>query len=161
SLFWDPRFQGSGTSDARNRRRLYRHAEKRDSVQASFGLDYHGFLASCQIELEITSYGPDDSERVHELVQRTNQLNFSGQKYERKELEDLLADPRLDKLVLRCSDRYGSYGTVGFCILEVHQPALLVRDFMLSCRVQGKLLESAFFGHLLTTHYSSAAKELL
>ncbi len=161
SLFLDPRFQGSTTADARTRRELYRQAEQRNSVQASFGSDYQGFLASCQIELEISSYDPDDSERVHELVQRTNQLNFSGKNYERQELEALLAQPHFDKLVLRCLDRYGSYGTVGFCIAELRHRAVFIRDFMLSCRVQGKLLEAAFFNHLFATHYSFAAEELL
>jgi FkbH-like protein len=152
SLFSDPRFQGSATPEARRRRQLYRDAEARETAQEAFGSDYLGFLASCQIRLEISRYSPQEADRVAELVQRTNQLNFSGRKYSREELEGIVADPALEKLVLKCSDRYGSYGTVGFCIVENSGVEIAIRDFMLSCRVQGKLLEQSLFNHLLESH---------
>lgn len=152
SLSSDPRFQGSATEDARRRRQLYRDAAIRETAQQSYGSDYSGFLASCEIKLEISPYSYEDSERIAELVQRTNQLNFSGRKHTRSELQQILSNPLLDKFVLKCSDRYGSYGTVGFCIAERTPNAICVQDFMLSCRVQGKLLEKAFFHHLMEHH---------
>jgi FkbH-like protein len=160
SLPTDPRFQGSATDDARRRKQFYRDAAARETAQKSYGSDYLGFLASCEISLEISSYSSEDSERVAELVQRTNQLNFSGRKHTRSELEQILSNPLLDKYVLKCSDRYGSYGTIGFCIVERSAKALCVQDFMLSCRVQGKLLEKAFFHHLLEHHNPEAAVTL-
>jgi FkbH-like protein len=160
SLFSDARFQGSATPDSRRRRQLYREAAAREVAQESFGGDDLGFLASCQINLEITRYSPQESERVAELVQRTNQLNFSGCKYTRDQLQEILSNPRLDKFVLKRSDRYGSYGTVGFCIVERTSEAIRVHDLMLSCRVQGKLLERAFFAHLIEHHNPEGAGEL-
>src|SRR5215468_2431319 len=106
----------------------------------------------CRIRLDISPFEPCDEERVAELVQRTNQLNFSGHKHTRSELQDILSNPLLEKFVLRSQDRYGSYGTVGFCIVGRAPSAILIRDLMLSCRVQGKLLEKAFFHHLLENH---------
>lgn len=160
SLFSDPRFQGSATPDARRRRQLYRDAAAREAVQESFGSDDMGFLASCEIKLEISAYSLEESERVAELVQRTNQLNFSGRKHTRQELEDILSNPLFEKFVLKSSDRYGSYGSVGFCIVERASEAIHIRDFMLSCRVQGKLLEKAFFHHLIEHHNPDGATRL-
>lgn len=160
SLISDRRFQGSATPDARRRRQLYQEAAVRESVQESFGPDYRGFLASCEIVLEVAPYSEEDAERVAELVQRTNQLNFSGCKYTRQELQDIFSDPLLEKYVLRSKDRYGSYGTVGFSIVSRAPHMICVRDFMLSCRVQGKLLEQAFFNHLLEAHNADSAKAL-
>jgi len=160
SLFSDPRFQGSATRDARRRREFYRDAAAREAAQESYGSDYWGFLASCKIVLGISSYSSEDSERIAELVQRTNQLNFSGRKHTRAALEQILCNPLLDKYVLTCSDRYGSYGTIGFCIVERTQETLCVQDFMLSCRVQGKLLEKTFFHHLFEHHNPQSAKAL-
>lgn len=156
----DPRFRGSATDDARRRKQFYRDAAARETAQKSYGSDYLGFLASCEISLEIFSYSSEDAERIAELVQRTNQLNFSGRKHTRSELEQILSNPFLDKYVLKCSDRYGSYGTIGFCIVERSPKALCVQDFMLSCRVQGKLLEKAFFQHLLEHHNLESARAL-
>jgi FkbH-like protein len=160
SLSSDPRFQGSSTPEARLRRQLYQDSVARELAQESFGSDYSKFLESCQIVLEISSYSPEQADRVAELVQRTNQLNFSGHKHTRPELEELLSNPLLDKFVLKCSDRYGSYGTVGFCLVEHASDTIRVQDFMLSCRVQGKLIEKAFFNHLLEQHNPHAATKL-
>ena len=161
ALSKDTRFQGSTSGDARQRRRFYQDAMAREVAQQEFGADYLSFLATCGIELEIAPYAPADGERVAELVQRTNQLNFSGHKYTRSQLEELLANPQLGKYVIKCRDKFGSYGTVGFSIVERHPGALYIRDFMLSCRVQGKFIEQAFFSHLYEHHNPDRAAVLL
>jgi predicted enzyme involved in methoxymalonyl-ACP biosynthesis len=51
--------------------------------------------------------------------------------------------------VLRCTDKYGSYGTVGLGLVRRRGREIRVEEFMLSCRVQGRLIEQAFFRHLL------------
>ena len=128
--------------------------------EQGFGNDYLGFLASCGIELEIGGYSEHDGERVAELVQRTNQLNFSGRKYSREELQKIIANPTLGKYVLRVSDKYGSYGTVGFCLVKDKPDTVEVLDFMLSCRVQSKFIEQALFSHLLEHHNPGGAKAI-
>jgi FkbH-like protein len=148
----DPRFAGSLTEEARQRRRYYQQQISRETEQASFGEDYVSFLRSCAILLELSAYNTSDAERIAELVQRTNQLNFSGRKYTRAELDQVLANPALEKYVLRCSDKYGSYGTVGFCLAREGPQRIEIVDFMLSCRVQGKFVEQAFFAHLFESH---------
>jgi len=160
SLTSDARFQGSTSADARQRRHFYQEAIAREVAQLEFGSNYLGFLATCGITLEIKPYSPDDLERVAELVQRTNQLNFSGHKYTRPQLDTILANPQLEKYVLRSSDKYGTYGTVGFSIVEPGEGILQVRDFMLSCRVQGKFIEQAFFHHLVQHHNPDGAARL-
>ena len=144
-----PRYRGSSSVEARLRRQFYRDAMAREQVQQDFGEDYRGFLASCGIQLEIDPFQDEDLGRVVELVQRTNQLNFSGRKYERDRIESLIADEEIDKYVIRCSDRFGSYGTVGFSLVKREREAVRIDDFMLSCRVQGKFIEQAFFHHLM------------
>ena len=160
SVLCDARFEGSASAEARQRRSFYKEAMARESAQEDFGSNYVGFLATCGIKLEISHYSPEDSERVAELVQRTNQLNFSGHKYTRSQLNEILANDRLEKYVLKSSDSYGSYGTVGFSIVEHGAGFLHVRDFMLSCRVQGKFIEQAFFHHLFAHHNPEAATAL-
>lgn len=99
--------------------------------------------------MTIKKYESGDFERVAELVQRTNQLNFSGKKYKREEIADLVTRPGIDKYLLACNDKFGSYGTVGFSIVKQTSAEIEVKDFMLSCRVQGKFIEKAFFGFLV------------
>lgn len=147
-LFSNPRYQGSTNEDARKRSQFYREEFVRRKSATQFGSDYLGFLAACEIKLFVDLYTDDDLERVSELVQRTNQLNFSGRKYQRSEILPILANQEIEKYVLRCTDNYGSYGVVGFCIVRIEESEIRVEDFMLSCRVQGRLIEQAFFNYL-------------
>ncbi|HSO42185.1 MAG TPA: HAD-IIIC family phosphatase, partial [Rhodospirillales bacterium] len=152
SLCDDPRLRGSGSAVARSRRRLYQEAERRQASRLEFTGDDNAFLRSCRTRLEIAPYRPRDVERVVELAQRTNQLNASGRKYDRGACAAMLADRALRPLVLRCTDVHGDYGMVGFAAVRKVQAAhgrqIRVEEFMLSCRVQGRRLEQAFFRHL-------------
>src|SRR5262245_36771121 len=148
SLVDHPRLQGSKTAEAVRRRKMYRESMQRQDAAVVFGDDYLAFLRSCDMEVEIRPDTPDDFERIAELVQRTNQLNFSGRKYSRHEIKELVDEEGLEKYVIECSDRFGSYGMVGFCLARRVENGVRVLDFMLSCRVQGKFVEQALFYHL-------------
>ncbi|ARO86473.1 FkbH domain-containing protein [Nitrosospira lacus] len=149
NLFLDPRYQGTSSEEAKKRSQFYKEEFVRKKSATRFGSDYLGFLASCEIKLYIDAYAADDLDRVSELVQRTNQLNFSGRKYAREEILPILADDEVKKYVLRCSDNFGSYGAVGFAIVRFVKQEIRIEDFMLSCRVQGRFIEQAFFNHLV------------
>jgi len=142
-----PRLQGASTPESRARRAMYKQAIERETAAGAYGDDYLAFLRSCGITVTIRRDRPDDFDRIAELVQRTNQLNFSGRKYAREETAAILSDPAQERHVIECADRFGSYGNVGFCLTH-REPdgatdVLIVEDFMLSCRVQGKFVEQA------------------
>jgi FkbH-like protein len=148
TLLDHPRLQGAVTDESRRRRSMYKEAGARAEAAAAYGDDYRAFLRACEIEVEIRPPLPGDRQRIAELVQRTNQLNFSGRKYRAEEVDALLADGAREKYVVRCRDRYGDYGIVGFCLAAPQGGGVRVEDLMLSCRVQGKFIEQALFAHL-------------
>lgn len=141
SLLALPRFDVPATAESRARRAMYQTEEQRQSALAASEMDYTAFLRSCAIRLEITQLAPANLTRIYELAQRTNQLNFSGTRYTREQLEALNPE---DTFVLRCVDRFGDYGIIGFCVLEEAR----VASFFMSCRAQRKRVEEAFFGFL-------------
>jgi FkbH-like protein len=160
ALSSDPRFEGAVTAESRRRRRYYQEQNVREADEDAFADGHLEFLAACEIVLEIAPYAEAQAERIAELVQRTNQLNFSGRKYSRAELEQLISDAALHKFVLKCSDRYGSNGTIGFCAIRNPPGTLEVVDLMLSCRVQGRFIEQAFLDHLYQHHNSDRAQSI-
>lgn len=143
-----PRLQGAVTPESRARRQMYREAIVREQTAEGYGDDYLAFLRDCEIHVEIRRDAADDFDRIVELVQRTNQLNFSGRKYGREEITEILRDESRERHVVACRDKFGSYGTVGFCLSGREGDAVVVEDFMLSCRVQGKFIEQALFWSL-------------
>jgi FkbH-like protein len=142
-----PLCQAPVTEESANRRKMYQQEAVRESIAESFAGDYLAFLADCNIEMDIEHLSAGNMERVHELTQRTNQMNFSGTRYERRVLEQIATTPYLDTYVISCRDRFGSYGIVGFSIVDSREPCMT--DLMFSCRVQAKRVEHAFLAYLL------------
>jgi FkbH-like protein len=143
TLLQDPRFAGSSSAEARQRRGFYQTEMKRHQVLSSFNGDYIDFLRDSQIVLDIHPPLKDEIDRLHELIQRTNQMNFSGTRYSRPQLAEVLDKPDLDGFTLHVVDRYGDYGIVGFALLRRRDPVVRMVDLAMSCRVQAKHVEHA------------------
>jgi len=142
-----PECQVPITEESQQRRVMYQQEKERKVVQESFEGDYTKFLQECRIELTLTKLTGENLERVYELAQRTNQMNFSGSRYPREQLAEIQQSKDHETFVIRCADRFGSYGIVGFALVEMREPRLL--DLMFSCRIQGKRVEHAFLAYLL------------
>jgi FkbH-like protein len=146
-LLSNPRLDVPATAESAKRRAMYQTEERRLATLADSGTDYLTFLRGCRIELEIDLLSPASEERAYELSQRTNQLNVSGTRYSREDIAALM-DPRAatDTFMLTCIDRFGDYGIIGMCVLDRERAR--VEAFMMSCRVQRKRVEQAFFSWL-------------
>jgi FkbH-like protein len=132
------------TIESKKRRAMYQAEALRSEAFQSSGAEYVGFLRSCRINLQVARLNPSNVERIYELSQRTNQLNFFGTKYDRDDVNDLLRGGHgLESFVLACSDRFGEYGIIGFAVVDFERSFMV--DFFMSCRVQRKLVENSFF----------------
>jgi FkbH-like protein len=147
----------SVTNESANRRELYKVEQERKEVEAKFKDDYKAFLKHCNIHATVTPLTESNLERVHELTQRTNQMNFSGNRYDREVLRQILTAPHLDTYVLSCEDRYGSYGIVGFGIVDTREPRLT--DLMFSCRIQSKRVEHALLRAIISRYLKETGKD--
>jgi FkbH-like protein len=142
-----PEFRPHVSKESAQRRAFYRAEEKRVVESEAFQGDYLSFLRDCKLLLEVRRTTPDNVARAHELIQRTNQLNFSGQRYSREAVEELVRREHTLPLSLRCRDRFGEYGLVGFCVVDLS--TVTITDLMFSCRVQAKRVEHAFLGAMM------------
>ena len=147
------------TAESRERRKLYQVAANRKKVAEKFGKNYLLFLQFCQIELTIQPMTEENLERVHELTQRTNQMNFSGNRYDRDILRKILSTPHLDTFVMSCEDRFGSYGVIGFSIVDNREPRMT--DLMFSCRIQSKRIEHAFLAYVIPKFLAESGRDFL
>lgn len=146
-LFALERFAVPVTAEGAKRRSLYQTEERRRREQARSTLDYDAFLRSCALKLQVRPLAQDDVRRVFELSQRTNQLNVSARRYNIEDIETLMKAPEANTYVLSCTDKFGDYGVIGFCVMK--RSSALVESFFMSCRVQRKRVEDAFFALLV------------
>ncbi len=143
-----PEFAGSTSEDAKSRRFYYQAEEKRNvELKTMFQDNYSSFLKNCNMELTITRPDETNLTRINDLIQRTNQLNFSPNRYNREQVKEILYNDRLDKYVLSASDRFGDYGIIGFAVVDKSE--LTVTDMLFSCRIQMKRVEHTFLCYLM------------
>lgn len=154
-----PETQVPVTEESRTRRLMYRQEEQRAALQHAHDGDYLSFLKQSGITVEWAALKEANLQRVYELAQRTNQMNFSGNRYSLDQLRQVMHDDGLATYVLRCADRFGAYGIVGFAMVDRRQVRLL--DLMFSCRVQSKRVEHAFLAWLLERHIAGGTKDFL
>ena len=143
-----PMFKGKA-DDGLTRLAQYKLLErkKQDEVQA-LG-DNTGFLRGCAIRVTIEHDLERHLDRVIELINRTNQLNFT-----KLRLPDEPAEARAEALkqlryfghqgaLVRVSDRYGDYGFVGFYLKTLDEgiEAGTLKHFCFSCRTIGMGVE--------------------
>ena len=157
SLLDMPECHAPATAEGIGRRQMYQIEQTRKEVATTFKEDYKAFLKHCDITVTITSLNSDNLQRVHELTQRTNQMNFSGNRYSRDLLDEILLTPHLDTCVLTCEDRFGSYGIVGFAVIDSREPRMT--DLMFSCRIQSKRVEHAVVARILHRYIALTGKD--
>jgi FkbH-like protein len=139
-----PQFDVPVTKESKGRRALYAVEAQRVIAAADAGSDYDTFLRSCDLRLSIAPLDHGDVERVYELSQRTNQLNVAATRYSRDDVQAMLAGKAgAQGWTMRCADRFGDYGLIGFALFEAETGT--IQDFFMSCRVQRKRVEAAFF----------------
>ena len=134
--------------DDRDRTRLaqYRLLERKSVDRRTAEDTNEGFLRSCDIRVVVGHDTGVEKDRLFELLNRTNQLNFTKRRPERAVFEAMLADPRYRTGFVQVSDRYGDYGICGFYALSADENVLV--DFLFSCRVLGMGVEQWLYGKL-------------
>lgn len=134
------------SEESKNRRLTYKMKEKELVELEKWEGNIHDFLKTCNIKVRIDK--PKDSElsRCYELLQRTNQLNSSGRRLSIDEITDYVNSESFACFVIKCSDKYGDYGIVGFSIFDISK--YLITDFVISCRVANKTIEQSFIQEL-------------
>lgn len=102
------------------------------------------FLRSSEITLEIKVPQEDDCARIHELIQRSNQLNFTKLRSSSEEVLALIRDPNVQCGCVYVNDKFGQYGMVGFYAVREHKAL----HFLFSCRTMGMGIEQYVYATL-------------
>jgi len=153
-LISSDRFDVPVSEESSKRRESYKMLEALKKEEEAWSGSIDDFLLSCQIKLEISKPDESNLSRCYELLQRTNQLNSSGRRLSFEEVSAIVCSPQYDSYVLESSDKFGSYGIVGFLIVNVSLEAR-VTDFVISCRVANKKIEPTIINYLAAKYKGS------
>ncbi len=150
TLLDDPRVQGK-PDPALERLARYKVLEQKQTAQAAADGDNIAFLRGSQIRISLHYDVLEQFPRIHELVNRTNQLNFTKRRWPEEPAAALCtAQEEFGKVFnshwgyVKLRDRYGNYGICGFFMIR-HDRAL---HFLFSCRVMNMGVEQ-FVWHVI------------
>lgn len=147
------------TAESSSRRQMYRTESVRQQIQAGWRGDFEDFLRSCELKLVIRQPGLQEQQRCLELLQRSNQFNLSGRKYDSGSFQRLMQSGEHECYSLEVSDRFGTYGIVGFAAFLMTENGAMLVDFVLSCRVAQKQIEAHFFRWFATCRAALGERE--
>ena len=149
--------QFRSTDEDRAKTEQYKaEADRRESMSAFPNMDE--YLASLNMTLSLEGLSKRNIPRASQLTQKTNQFNLTTRRYSEAELMDLAADPSVKGYIGGLRDRFGEYGNIALCVAKIFDKAdkegkdgsgnpikkASIDVFLMSCRVMGRGVESAF-----------------
>ncbi|RFP63757.1 hypothetical protein D0N36_17645 [Hymenobacter lapidiphilus] len=144
-----PLLRASGQPDPTlSRLAQYKLLERQQQARIQYD-DNLAFLRDAQVQVEFRE-GPaavmPDLGRLEELINRSNQLNFTKRRVTLPELEVSLRDPARRWGTVRVHDRFGDYGLVGIYCLHVAENRL--EQLVFSCRILHLGIEQFTYAYL-------------
>ena len=121
----------------------YRILEKKRSDEENFESPTD-FLKQSDIKVFISKNCWKERKRIYEIIYRTNQLNFTKNRLSENEIYSQLRDKDIDCGLVKCRDKYGYYGIIGFYAIKDHR----LLHFSFSCRCLGMQIEQFVYSLL-------------
>lgn len=132
-----PLLRASGQPDPTLARlQQYQLLERQQAARQQYGADNLAYLRAAGIQVEFREGAAallPDLDRIEELINRSNQLNFTKVRVEKTALTASLADPARRWGTVRVRDSLGDYGLVGVFSLNKQRNEL--KQFTFSCRI--------------------------
>ena len=106
----------------------------------------NSFLKSIKIKPKIKILTNSLIKRAHQMLHKTNQLNFTNKKYSEIILKKMTKSKKNILLMISLKDIYGDHGNVGLIIMtKINKKVVVLDNFLMSCRVIGRQLEEWMF----------------
>jgi FkbH-like protein len=132
-----------------DRAALYQNNARRAVLkQQSYNLDE--YLTSLHMEISFAPFDCTGRPRITQLINKSNQFNLTARRYTEAQVAEFERDERCFTLQVRLSDIYGDNGMI--CVLICRPVASRdweIDTWLMSCRVQGRLVENAVLAEIL------------
>lgn len=102
------------------------------------------FLISSNITVQMIESNLD-YDRIHEMIHRNNQLNFTKDRISLEKVKDIFSSPNIRSGIVHVTDKYGDHGIVGCYALSNGK----LIQFVFSCRILGMGVEQYVYQQLL------------
>lgn len=133
------------TDTEHKRLNQYKILEKKTKAQVN-STSKEDFLKESDIRIVINRNCLEKLDRIHELVMRSNQLNFTKNRDNKEILTRFITNDWNDCGYIEARDRFGDYGIIGFFCYNTREKKM--EHFLFSCRVLGMGIEQYIYNKL-------------
>lgn len=136
---------GCSRDPDKSRLEKYRLLEQKCKVAESYESN-EAFLYDSDIKVEIEFDCLDQIDRIAELVERSNQLNYTKVRSSRYELAKMINSDWNNSAYITVRDKFGDYGVVGFFCYNKFEKKM--EHFLFSCRILGMGVEQYIYNRM-------------
>lgn len=146
------------TNEDRNKTEQYRSNARRASEQSNFS-DLNSFIDSLDIKIDIVAADEFNIPRIAQMSQKTNQFNLTTRRYTEADINSFVASGA-DVMCISVRDRFGDNGITGEIIITRDGSTADIDTLLLSCRILGKRIETAFLQSVLDRLFKEGVNEV-
>lgn len=139
----------SFTKDDAKRNEMYKQNAQRAAAESSF-TDYTDYLLSLSMTGEIGPFSAAHCERITQLINKTNQFNFTTRRYAQSEVEAIITDRKnYISAYAKLVDKFGDNGITACFIASVEGTSANIDLWVMSCRVFKRHFEYAMLDYVI------------
>ena len=136
------------SSDDLMRNKCYRMDMKRLNEMRKH-VSYEEYLLSLEMECHILKINDTNIERVTQLINKTNQFNFTTKRYTLNEVRSTVEDNNSISFCASLKDKFGDNGIVSVLFARIEGDKAIIDLWIMSCRVFNRNLEFVVFSELI------------
>ena len=137
----------------------YQAQREREQLEQSI-TSREDFYRSLNQEVEIAALSKATLPRIAQLTNKTNQFNLTTRRYTEQQISELVQSPDWHCFSLQVKDRFGDNGLVGVALTHQHDGIYEIDTLLMSCRVIGRTVETAFLSFLIDQARKAAASRV-
>ena len=133
---------------------------KRNELEQS-STSIEDFLRTLELQVRVNLTDDFDTPRVVQLIGKTNQFNLTTRRYTDAETKTLRDAKESAVYSMTVQDKFGDEGVVGVAIVRTENTSWTVDSFLMSCRVIGRSVETAFLAKIIADAKIAGAKHVI
>jgi FkbH-like protein len=151
---------GGIAADSKGKTEQYRQRAGAEELKAQFDTQEE-YLASLELKVELTRNARASAGRISELSQKSNQFNLTTRRYSVAEIEQMMGRRHAHAVYsLVVSDKFGNAGLTGVAVMRYEGKAAIVENFLMSCRVIGRGVETGIWPRIVADAMQRGCTEL-
>ena len=130
------------TKDDLNKRKQYEQMSN-FKIKKFEAYDEIKYLKSIKLKPKLYKINSSNISRAEQLCMKTNQFNLRNKRLTQSDIIRLNKNKNYSIFIVGLNDIFGDHGLVGLLIIKkIHKEIYFIENFLMSCRVFGRNLES-------------------